>query len=170
MEHYIIKTEYQYILLFWEPYPSHYKGLFSPLLVQRFRCQKGRSISVLSEQYETSYLFYVTLSFLCYIICYLTSVFVFSFVTFSGATTYWRRGIRTKIETLQQTKGVNCTTYWWWYIATTKRYPTTSCKRIYNKVPAYNEPNKIFVKQLQAIKMYKRRSVSDSGYFKKICK
>ena len=47
-----------------------------------------RSISVLSEQYETSYLFYVTLSFLCNIICYLISVFVFSLVTLSGTTTY----------------------------------------------------------------------------------
>ena len=46
-----------------------------------------RSVSVLSEQYETSYLFYVTLSFLCNIICYLISVFVFSLVTLSGATT-----------------------------------------------------------------------------------
>ena len=36
-----------------------------------------------------------------------------------------------------------------------------------NKVPAYNEPNKIFVKQLQGINLYKRRSVSDSGYLKK---
>ncbi len=39
----------------------------------------NKSISVLSEQYETSYLLYVTLSFLCNIICYLISVFVFSF-------------------------------------------------------------------------------------------
>ena len=46
-----------------------------------------RSISVLSEPYETSYLFYVTLSFLCNIICYLISVFVFSLVTLSGAPT-----------------------------------------------------------------------------------
>ena len=45
-----------------------------------------RSISVLSEQYETSYLFYVTVSFLCNIICYLISVFAFSLVTLSGAT------------------------------------------------------------------------------------
>ena len=48
---------------------------------------EGRSISVLSEQYETSYIFYVTLYFLCNIICYLISVFVFSLVTYSGATT-----------------------------------------------------------------------------------
>ena len=34
-----------------------------------------------------SYLFYVTLSFLCNIICYLISVFVFSLVTLSVATT-----------------------------------------------------------------------------------
>ena len=47
----------------------------------------GGSIPVLSEEYETSYLFYVTLSFLCNIICYLISVFVFSLVTLSGATT-----------------------------------------------------------------------------------
>ena len=46
----------------------------------------SRSISVLSEQYETSYLFYVTLSFLCNII-YLISVFAFSLVTLSGTTT-----------------------------------------------------------------------------------
>ena len=46
-----------------------------------------RSIPVLSEQYETSYLFYVTLSFLCNIICYLISVFAFSLVTLSEATT-----------------------------------------------------------------------------------
>ena len=38
--------------------------------------------------------FYVTLSFLCNIICYL--MFVFSLVTLSGATTYWRQGTRTK--------------------------------------------------------------------------
>ena len=54
---------------------------------QRFRCQKGRSISELSEQYETFYLFYVTQSFLCNIICYLISVFAFSLVTLSRATT-----------------------------------------------------------------------------------
>ena len=65
-----------------EPYPFYYNGLFSPLLVQRFCCQKGRSISVWYEQYETSYVFYVTLSF-----CYLISVFAFSLVTLSGATT-----------------------------------------------------------------------------------
>ena len=75
-----------WVILLWEPYPSFYNGLFSPLLVQRFRCQKGRSLSVLYELYETSYLFYVTLSFLCNIICYLISVFVFSLVTLSGAT------------------------------------------------------------------------------------
>ena len=42
---------------------------------------------MLYEQYETSYLFYVILSFLCNIICYLISVFVFSLVTLSVATT-----------------------------------------------------------------------------------
>ena len=41
---------------------------------------------MLYEQYETSYLFYVTLSFLCNIICYLISLFAFSLVTLSGAT------------------------------------------------------------------------------------
>ena len=46
-----------------------------------------RSLSVLSELYETSYLFYVTLSFLCNIICFLISVLVFSLVTLFGATT-----------------------------------------------------------------------------------
>ncbi len=146
-------------------YPSLHKGLFSPLLVLRDFAAKGRSISVLSKQYKTSYLFYVTLSFLCDIICYLISVFVFSLETLFGATTYWRRGTQTKKGTLQQAKGVNRTTYWRRYIARTKRYPTTCCSRIYNKVPAYNEPNKIFVKQLHGIKLYKRRSVSDSGYF-----
>ena len=70
----------------WELYPSYNNWLFSPLLEQRFRRQKGRSLSVLYEQYETSYLFYVTLSFLCNIICYLISVFAFSLVTLSGAT------------------------------------------------------------------------------------
>ena len=68
-------------------YPSYDNGFFSPLLVQRVCCQRGRSLSVLYEQYEASYLFYVTLSFLCNVICYLISVFVFSLVTLSGATT-----------------------------------------------------------------------------------
>ena len=153
--------------LLWEPYPSYYNGLFSPLLVQRFHNQKGRSLSVLYKQYKTSYLFYVTLSFLSNIICYLISVFAFSLVTLSGVTTYWRRGTRTKKGTLQQAKGVNLTTYRRRYIVTTKRYSTISCWRIYNKVPAYNEPNKIFVKQLQGIKLYKRRSESNSGYLLK---
>ena len=94
-------------------------------------------------------------------------MFVFSLVTLSGATTYWQRGNRTKKETLQQAKVDNRTTYWRRYITTTKRYPTTSSLRIYNNVPAYNEPNKIFVKQIQGIKLYKRRCVSDSGYIKK---
>ena len=49
----------------------------------------SRSLSVLSKQYETSYLFYVTLSFLCNIICYQISVFAFSLVTFSRATTVY---------------------------------------------------------------------------------
>ena len=70
----------------WESYPSYHNGLFSPLLVLKILLQGGRSISVLSEQYETSNLFYVTLSFLCYIICYLISMFVFSLVTLSGAS------------------------------------------------------------------------------------
>ena len=54
--------------MLWEPYPSYYNGLFSPLLVQRFRCQKSISLSVLYEQYETSYLFYVTLSYVIYLL------------------------------------------------------------------------------------------------------
>ena len=47
---------------------------------------KRQSNIVLSERYETSYLFYATLSFWCNIICYLISVFAFSLVTLSGAT------------------------------------------------------------------------------------
>ena len=53
---------------------------------------------MLPEQYETSYLFYVTLSFLCNIICYLISVFVFSFVTLSGATTYMKSFVLVEIN------------------------------------------------------------------------
>ena len=45
----------------WEPYPSLHNGLFLPLLVLRDFATTARSISVLSEQYETSYLFYVTI-------------------------------------------------------------------------------------------------------------
>ena len=52
-----------------------------------------RSISMLSEQYETSYLFYVTLFFLCNIICYLISVFTFSLVILSVATTLSKRSV-----------------------------------------------------------------------------
>ena len=37
------------MILLWEAYPSYYDGLFSPLFVQ-----KGRSLLVLHEQYETS--------------------------------------------------------------------------------------------------------------------
>ena len=125
---FLVENRYIFVLfMLWEPYPSYYNGLFSPLLVQRFRCQKGRSLSLLYEQYEISYLFYVTLSFLCNIICYLISVFVFSLVTLSRPTTYWQRGTRTKKGTLQQAKGVNRTIYRRKYIATTKRYSTTSC-------------------------------------------
>ena len=71
----------------WEPYPSYHNELFPPLLVLEISLPEGRSISVLSKQYETSYLFYVTLSFLCNIICYLISVFAFWLVTLSEATT-----------------------------------------------------------------------------------
>ena len=74
--------------VFWKPYPSYYNGLSSPFLVQRFRCQKSRSLSMFYQQYETSYLFCVTLSFFCNIICYLISVFAFSSVTLSKATTF----------------------------------------------------------------------------------
>ena len=62
--------------LLWEPYPSYHNGLFSPLLVREISLPEGRSVSVLSEQFQTSYLFYVILSFLCNIICYLISVCV----------------------------------------------------------------------------------------------
>ena len=77
----------KYLFLLWESYPSYHNELFSLLLVLEILLPGGRSILVLSEQYETSYLFYVTLSFLCNIIFYLTSMFVFSLVTLSGATT-----------------------------------------------------------------------------------
>ena len=36
-------------------------------------------------------------------------------------------------------------------------------QRIYNKVPAYNEPNKSFIKQLQGIRLYVQRRVLDCG-------
>ena len=75
--------------MLWETYPSHHNGLFSPLLVLRDLAARGGSLSVLSEQYETPYPFYVTLPFLCNIICHLISVFVFSLVTLSGATTIY---------------------------------------------------------------------------------
>ena len=65
-----------------------------------------QSTSVLSEQYKTSYLFYVTLSFLCNIICYLISVFVFSLVTLSGATTLSPVSWAWKIHQLLLCKGV----------------------------------------------------------------
>ena len=55
--------------------------LLTVICTERFRYLRGRSISVLSEQYQTFYLFYVTLSFLCNMICYLISVFAFSLVT-----------------------------------------------------------------------------------------
>ena len=42
--------------------------LLTVISTERFRCREGKSILVLSEQHETSYLFYVTLSFLCNII------------------------------------------------------------------------------------------------------
>ena len=74
-------------LILWEPSPSYHNGLFSPLLVLKISLPEGWSIPVLSEQYETFYHFYVTLSFLCNIICYLIPVFVFSLVTLSRATT-----------------------------------------------------------------------------------
>ena len=75
------------VYVLWEPYPSYHNGLFTPLLVLEILLPEGRSLSVLYELYETSYLLYVTLSFLCNIICYLIFVFVFSLVTLSGATT-----------------------------------------------------------------------------------
>ena len=98
------------IELLWEPYQSHYNGLFSPLLVQRFQCQKSRSISVLSEQYETSYLFNVTLSFLCNIMLSNIRVCVFISDPFRGQNILATR-ISNKKGTLQQAKGVNRTTY-----------------------------------------------------------
>ena len=62
----------------WEPYPSHHNGLFSPLLILRDFATRE------ADQYRCSI---VTLSFLCNIICYLISMFAFSLVTISGATT-----------------------------------------------------------------------------------
>ena len=75
------------VVMLWEPYPYHHNGLFSPLLVLEISLPEDRSISVLSDHYENSYLFNVTLSFLCNIICYLISVFAFSLVILFGATT-----------------------------------------------------------------------------------
>ena len=42
-----------------------YWALLTVISTRDFAATGGRSISVLSEQYETPYLFYVTLSFLC---------------------------------------------------------------------------------------------------------
>ena len=70
-------------LVLWEPYPYHHNGLLSLLLVLEISLPEGRSLSVLNEQYETSYLFYVTLSFLCNIICDI-HVCVFISDTFRG--------------------------------------------------------------------------------------
>ena len=44
--------------MLWEPY---HNGLFSPLLVLEISLPEGRSLSVLSEQYKTSYLLYLSL-------------------------------------------------------------------------------------------------------------
>ena len=91
-----LSNEFMSILIWrvlWELYPSYHNGFFSPLLVRRDFATRGRSISVLSKQYETSYLFYVTLHFLCNIICYLISVFAFLLLNLSGATTVGNRKI-----------------------------------------------------------------------------
>ena len=90
----------QSFIMLWEPYPSHHHGLFSPLLVLRDFATRGRSILVLSEQYETSYLYYVALSFLCNIICYLISVFAFSVVTLSGATIHYHSWVSLFVNTI----------------------------------------------------------------------
>ena len=69
----------------WEPYPSYHNGPFSPLLVLRDFTARG------ADQYRcyptSTRLLTFSLSFLCNIICYLISVFAFSLVTLSGATT-----------------------------------------------------------------------------------
>ena len=72
--------------MLWEPYPSYYNGLFSPLLVLRDFATRQINIGVI-RTVRDFLPFYVTLSFLCNIICYLISVFVLSLVTLSGATT-----------------------------------------------------------------------------------
>ena len=60
----------------------------------------GRSLSVLYEQYETSHIFYVTLSFLRNIICYLISVFALSFVTLSDEELERKKGLSNKQKVL----------------------------------------------------------------------
>ena len=87
---------------------THLKKAFCHTCLLGGASNKHRgSISVLFEQYETSYLFYVILFFLCNIICYLISVFALSLVTLSGATTITHKGwyaIKTKKPNQTQPK------------------------------------------------------------------
>ena len=60
---------------------------FTPFGGVGFIARRRRHFKMLSKQYKVSYLLYVTLSFLCNIICNLISVFAFSLVTLSGVIT-----------------------------------------------------------------------------------
>ena len=91
-------------------------------------------------------------------------MFAFSLVTLFRATTYWWR--RTRV--LRHQYGESPSNKQKGLIAqhtgedTSQQQKDTQLqvvKEIYNKVPTYDEPNKIVVKQLQGIKLYKRRSV-----------
>ena len=76
-----------YITVVWALPISPY-GFFSPLLVLRdFAAREADQYRCYPNSTRLLTFFYVTLSFLCNIICYLISVFAFSLVTLSGATT-----------------------------------------------------------------------------------
>ena len=149
--------------MLWKPYPSHHNGLFSPLLVLR-GFAASRTIPELSETVRNLSYNYVTLSFLCNIICLPNfRVCVFISDPFRGHNILATKNSNEKRDSPTSKRGKSHN-----ILAkihpNTKEIPNYKLLKIYNKVPAYNEPNKIFFKQLRGIKLYKRRSVSDSEY------
>ena len=108
----VILIEIGYGELLWEPYPSYHNGLINIGVIRTVR----NFLPFLCNS-----IFLVKYNQLSNI-----RVCVFISVPFWGHNTLATRNSNEK-GTLQQAKGVNRTTYWRRYIATTKRYPTTSC-------------------------------------------
>ena len=98
-------------------------------------------------------------------------MFAFSLVTLSGTTTYWRRVFELERKKALSNKQNGLIAQHTGEDTSQQQRDTQLqvVKESTTKFQHATNRTRFLLKQLQGIKLYKRQSVSNSGYLKKIC-